>query len=120
MHAGDPRYITFDGARQDILDPGQFVLYASPKDNFEAQVLTHSKPSFHCGLAVRENGDLVVVYNCMGRRQLSRRCATRECQNGGFPRVGRIGNNLYRIAFASGRVLSMTGLGELRCLRPGP
>eukprot|EP00045_Choanoeca_perplexa_P016906 m.235077 g.235077 ORF g.235077 m.235077 type:complete len:1764 (+) comp17396_c0_seq1:73-5364(+) len=107
---GDPRYTTFDGARQDILQPGQFVFYGSPKDNFEAQVLTHSTPSFHCGLAARENGDLVIVYNCLGRRTLSRRCATQKCRNGGFPRVGRVGNNLYRIAFESGRVLSMSGL----------
>ncbi|XP_078573393.1 von Willebrand factor D and EGF domain-containing protein-like [Branchiostoma floridae x Branchiostoma japonicum] len=63
---GDPHYTTFDGKYFHIYTVGEFVYSKSTIGNFEVQVRTFScgSVSCHCGIAVREGNDAIVIDRC--------------------------------------------------------
>lgn len=101
---GDPHYTTFDGAYWHVYYPGNYVLYKSNVRDFEVQVSTRGYPSQHCGFAVRENNDIVVVYACDGSLKLRKNCGSPACINGEYPRI-RVSGSSYQVEFASGAIV---------------
>ena len=99
---GDPHYTTFDGAYWHVYWAGTYVLYAARARGFEVQVATRGYPSQHCGFAVRENNDVVVVYRCDGANIMRRTCAaTSSCV---FPKISVSGSS-YRVELESGALV---------------
>ena len=89
---GDPHYTTFDGAYWNIYWQGTYVLYKSLIRDFEVQVMTRGYPAQHCGFAVKENNDIIVVSHCDGQNIIRRTCGTSTClmsdlSAGGFPKL---------------------------------
>lgn len=101
---GDPHYTTFDGAYWHVYWPGNYVLYAARERGFEVQVATGSYPSQHCGFAVRENNDVVVVYRCGGSNIMRRTCSSATCVAGKFPKISVSGSS-YRVDLESGALV---------------
>jgi hypothetical protein len=120
---GDPHYTTFDGYYWHIYWAGTYVLSKSNTRDFEVQVRTIGYPAQHCGFAVRENGDVVVVNACSGSISLRRSCATIQCLYGSgsgsgygsgssisssaFPRISTSGNT-YTATMASGSIVQLS------------
>ena len=110
---GDPHYTTLDGAYYNIYLAGQYILYKTKNRNFELQVITQGYPSQHCGFAVREDNDLVVIHGCTGNKIYKRFCGTTQCQYaiGGisYPTVSISGgsSNSYIVKFRSGTIVEM-------------
>jgi hypothetical protein len=98
---GDPHYTTFDGAYWHVYWAGTYVLYAAKSRGFEVQVATRGYPSQHCGFAVREKNDVVVVYRCDGANIMRRTCATSNCI---FPKISVSGSS-YRVELESGALV---------------
>lgn len=101
---GDPHYTTFDGAYWHVYWAGNYVLYAAKARGFEVQVAARGYPSQHCGFAVRENNDVVVVYRCDGANIMRRTCATSNCIAGSFPKISVSGSS-YRVELESGALV---------------
>ena len=101
---GDPHYTTFDGAYWHVYWAGTYVLYAAKGRGFEVQVATRGYPSQHCGFAVREKNDVVVVYRCDGANIMRRTCATSKCVTGIFPKISVSGSS-YRVDLESGALV---------------
>jgi hypothetical protein len=101
---GDPHYTTFDGAYWHVYWAGTYVLYAATRRAFEVQVATRGYPSQHCGFAVRENNDVIVVYRCDGANIMRRTCASSNCVAGSFPKISVYGSS-YRVDLESGALV---------------
>jgi hypothetical protein len=109
---GDPHYRTFDGHPYHIRPAGKAVFYKSsdPDRFFEVQTdmyVFNGRPAVQCGVAVRENNDIVVINLCRTGSQIDMRrtCGSGTCRlHNGFPKLGITSSGLprYTIDFASG------------------
>ncbi|XP_077993222.1 von Willebrand factor D and EGF domain-containing protein-like [Glandiceps talaboti] len=66
---GFTHYRTFDGLRFDYAGVGEFVLMKSNTRNFEVQNRVtecgkHGRTACNCGVAVRENNDVIIIDYC--------------------------------------------------------
>eukprot|EP00045_Choanoeca_perplexa_P016632 m.226567 g.226567 ORF g.226567 m.226567 type:complete len:1779 (+) comp17312_c0_seq1:269-5605(+) len=109
---GDPHYRTFDGHPYHIRPAGKAVFYksADPERFFEVQTdmyVFNGRPAVQCGVAARENNDIIVVNLCRTGSQIDMRrtCGSAACKAAnGFPKLGVTSSGLprYTINFASG------------------
>jgi len=107
---GDPHYTTFDGYYFNLYPANKYVLVSSTKRDFEIQVQTIGYPSQHCGFAVRENGDVVVVSACSGSISIRRSCSTEQCFANSYPKILSTSGTFstYSVTMASGSIVQLS------------
>ncbi|XP_068726460.1 uncharacterized protein, partial [Montipora capricornis] len=96
---GDPHYRTFDGKYYDILrNAGTYVMTKSTRRNFEVQARIWPcwRVVCNCGVAIRENNDVVTIDMCHGPW---RRTSPRVVQKSRAP----LGNRMKIRRYGSGQ-----------------